>query len=184
MLVHGNSSNSSITDVPVTYAFASSTPAEVTEGKSISFTVESSVAVDADTTVTFEVEATGPTAADQGTSTTNLNDFAQGTFNPNALTMTKGTNSVTFTLILPMINSLSWLKLSRSRPLLAERPWKRDQLIGRWYHHTISLTKGIDDLIGTSGDDTFTGLIADGGTDSTLNSLDKINGSRRVMTLW
>lgn len=174
---------SSITDVPVTYAFASSTPAEVTEGKSISFTVESSVAVDADTTVTFEVEATGPTAADQGTSTTNLNDFAQGTFNPNALTMTKGTNSVTFTLDTTNDQLTELVETFKIKATVGGTTLEKEINLLDGGITTQSLTKGIDDLIGTSGDDTFTGLIADGGTDSTLNSLDKINGSEGNDTL-
>jgi len=68
------------------------------EGNIATFTVTANRAVTEDTAVTFTVSPGDVGAADQGTSTTNMNDFTAGTFNPSVVTIAAGATTATFTV--------------------------------------------------------------------------------------
>ena len=68
----------------------------VNEGDTVTYTVTLPAPATADTTVTFTVSPGNATALDQGTDTTNLNDFAAGTFNPITDTIVAGSDTATF----------------------------------------------------------------------------------------
>lgn len=80
---------------PTTYTLTAST-ASVMEGEVVTYTVTASKAVTADTVVSFTVTPGDSLAADQGTGTTNLNDFAAGSFNPTSVTIAAGSTTATF----------------------------------------------------------------------------------------
>jgi S-layer protein len=88
--------STAITDVPVTYTLTP-TAGSGYETAGVAYTVTASVNVTEDTPVAFTLIA-GGTGNDQGTSLTNANDFAQGTFNPSTVTILAGTKTATYTV--------------------------------------------------------------------------------------
>lgn len=72
--------------------------ANVYEGAATVYTLTASAAATTATTVDFSVVPGNSTAADQGTSTTNLNDFAAGAFNPTTATIAVGALTTTYTV--------------------------------------------------------------------------------------
>jgi hypothetical protein len=144
--------------------------AEVEEGDQVTYTLTTDVAVTEATDVSFAVEPGDASAADQGTSDTNLNDFSQGAFNPSTVTIAAGDNEATFTLTTEGDN-------------ITELPEDYDVVatidgdeVGRitttlldGSNQSLTTTNG-DTLQGTPEDDTFTGAIG------TLQANDIIEG--------
>jgi len=80
---------------PLTFEFTSDASSAL-EGEFITYTVTASEAVTADTDVSFVVVPGDTAADDQGTATSNLNDFTAGTFNPEIVTIAAGSTTATF----------------------------------------------------------------------------------------
>ena len=70
----------------------------VTEGQTATYTLTLKAPATTDTVVSFSVAPGDASAANQGTSNTNLNDFAQGSFNPQTVTIAAGSTTATFAL--------------------------------------------------------------------------------------
>jgi hypothetical protein len=177
-----------ITDVPVTYTLTASA-ANVFEGAVITYTLTASANVLADTVVAFSVVPGDATAADQGTSNTNLNDFSAGAFNPSNVTMLSGTKTATFTV-------------SSATDAKTELPenYSVKAVIGTTTVGTVitslldgngsppvstfALTTSTDTPANTSGNDTYTGGVSVTAADNTLGLLDVINGGDGTDTLF
>ena len=71
------------------------------EDGSITYTVTASKAVTEATNVVFTLVPGSTTAANQGTATTNLNDFGQGAFNPVTVSIPVGGTTATFSVTPP-----------------------------------------------------------------------------------
>jgi len=92
-----SSTTAGIADAALSFTLARVSE-RVWEGQRATYDVTASAPVAADTTVAFEVVAGDPNAPDQGTSSTNLNDFQQGAFNPSTTTIPAGETSTRFTV--------------------------------------------------------------------------------------
>jgi len=151
----------------------------VSEGQPLTYTVTASQPVAEDTVVTFNVIIGDSAAADQGTSSTNLNDFVAGTFNPVTVTIPAGSTTATFEVTaandgvteLPenfsVTATVGGSTLSIGTLLL-------DGLVGE----TFALTVDPDIIQGTAGNDQIFGL-----EDGLLTSSDIIDGAAGVDTL-
>ncbi|MDD2690930.1 MAG: hypothetical protein PHX69_03990 [Simplicispira sp.] len=162
----------------------------VNEDGSITFTVTANEAVAAATDVVFTLVPGNSTAVDQGTATTNLNDFGQGAFNPVTVTIPANGTKATFTITPPndditeLAESFSVQAVVGGQTLTATATLL-DGSTGAG--KTYMLTKGLDNVPGTAGNDTIIGSInaATGGNAelNTLSALDIINGGAGVDTL-
>jgi hypothetical protein len=80
---------------PVTFTLAAS-PATVNEGVAVTYTLTASAPAAANTEVTFSVMTGNDTIANQGTNSTNSNDFLQSALNPVTVVMAAGATTATF----------------------------------------------------------------------------------------
>lgn len=185
-----------ITDVPLTYTI--NTVATVAEGVSAAYTVTASAPVLTDTVVAFSVLPGDATAADQGTSNANLNDFSQGSFNPASVTIKAGSSTAQYS-VTPSADAITELPenfkvqavigtttLTTTTSLLDGTSATGGQ--------TFTLTTGMDQVGGTGGmkgssnttstdgDDIIKAGIDSGAgsVNNTLTSLDSIDGGKHT----
>ena len=97
VLATASSVTTTITDVPTTFSLTASA-SSVLEGAAATFTVRASQAVLVDTEVTFKVVVADALAPKQGSSSTNLDDFAAGSFNPSVIKILAGQTDAVFTV--------------------------------------------------------------------------------------
>lgn len=153
----------------------------VQEGSTVVYTVTAFEPVTENTTVVFTVMPGDATAANQGTNYTNLNDFAQSTFNPQEVVMNAGETVVTFSLTttndgvteLPEIFSVSATVGDVDAGTV-----ETTLLDGAQAGQTFTLTTGIDSgaaFTGTSQADKYIGILKT--TDSTVTALDSLDGA-------
>lgn len=162
----------------------------VNEGDANTFTVTLTQAAASDTTVTFQLAPGDGTSADQGTNTTNLNDFGTGAFNPVTAVIKAGDTTATFDVTalvdgkteLPetytVTATVNGVSLSETSTVLDGA--------GGGVGQTFTLTENTDTLVGTANDDVFNApVIAVGGVANqpTLNPLDNIDGGNGTDTL-
>jgi len=160
----------------------------VNEGEAATFTVTASAAVVADTTVTFQLKAGDATAANQGTTTTNLNDFGAGAFNLVTKTIPAGQTSVTFdvTALADNITELTEtysVEVKVGATTLTKTVSVLDGQVGAG--QTYTLTTGADNIPGTVGNDIINGFSAAGANAATdtLTVTDIIDGGAGTDTL-
>lgn len=183
-----------ITDVPVTYTLTASA-ASVYEGVGITYTLTASAASTTATSIDFSVTPGDALAVNQGTSNTNLNDFAAGAFNPANVVLAAGATTATYTV-------------TSSNDAITELPenYSVKAVIGTTTvatattslldgtsagGQTFTLTTGTDTFTGGAGNDTFNsapGVVIDpsNGTQSVVDSLqvvDKLDGGAGTDTL-
>lgn len=182
-----------ITDVPLSYTI-SANAASVFENAEVIYTVKASAPVAVDTVVAFSVVPGDASAANQGTSNTNLNDFAAGSFNPSNVTIKAGTTTATYSVTaaadtiteLPEAFSVKAVVAGVATPLtqattLLDSPGPGGQ--------TFTLTIGENSgpaFTGGSKDDIFNALIVQdskGGTVNSLESFDALDGGPGTDTL-
>lgn len=174
-----------ITDVPVTYTLTASA-ASVFEGVGITYTLTASAASTTATSIDFSVTPGDAAAANQGTGNTNLNDFAQGVFNPATVVLAAGATTATYTV-------------TSSNDAITELPenYSVKAVIGTTTvatattslldgtsagGQTFTLTTGVDTVAGTAGNDTIN---ANPGASNanTFTALDNIDGGAGTDTL-
>ncbi|MDO9141928.1 MAG: hypothetical protein Q7U38_16530, partial [Methylobacter sp.] len=160
----------------------------VNEGEAATFTVTASAAVVADTTVTFQLKAGDATAANQGTTTTNLNDFGAGAFNLVTKIIPAGQTSVTFdvTALADNITELTEtysVEVKVGATTLTKTVSVLDG--GAGAGQTFVLTTAANNFVGGNGNDTFDAGLVDQATpaNSTLTAADVINGGAGIDTL-
>lgn len=160
--------------------------ASLTEGSSMTYTVTASKPVEEDTDVVFTLVAGDTGAADQGSSTTNLNDFAAGAFNPVTVTMAAGASTATFT-VTAVDDGLTELSEDFSvEAVVGGKTLSTDTALVDSDVQTFTLTRGEDNLTGTDGDDIFQApVIQDnaGNSKNTLENIDVLDGGSGVDTL-
>ena len=194
------SATTAITDVPVTFTLTASA-ANVYEGAPIVYTLQAyngttKVNLDADMSFDFSVSPGNASAVDQGTTTTNLNDFSQSSFNPSTKTITKGTGSVTYTVtsatdsITELPETYTVKAVSGATTVTTATATTLLDGTSAAGGQTFTLTTGVDSLDGTvtglkgtggtssnAGDDTINGTVDSvTATNSTFTALDTING--------
>ncbi|PTN12103.1 beta strand repeat-containing protein [Nitrosomonas aestuarii] len=154
--------------------------ASVEEGGVVTFTVTASEAVAEDTDVVFTVVAGDNAAADQGTGTTNLNDFVSGTFTSVTVTIPAGSTTATFTVtgkedgLTELAESFSVEAVVNGETLTVAA-----DLVDSAGSLITSLTTSADNFPGTSGADTFSGFVG-AGTTSTLTGADTVAGGAGI----
>ena len=165
---------------------------DVNEGEANTFTVTAigtdgqPFAVTADTTVTLKVIPGSTTAADQGTETTNLNDFGAGAFNLVTKTIAAGQSSVSFDVTALADSFTELTETYQVEVKLGELVFTKtinvlDGAIGAG--ETYMLTKGLDNFQGSAGNDTIIGSISADAELNTLSTLDIVNGGAGIDTL-
>lgn len=92
------SANATVNDTSKSFELTASAANDNREGKVQTFTVTAPSAVAVDTVVTFKILVGDATAANQGTEETNMNDFAQGSFNPVSVVIPAGQTTATFSV--------------------------------------------------------------------------------------
>lgn len=154
---------------------------QISEGETNAITATLNAAATEDTTVTFQLAPGDATAANQGTNTTNLNDFAGGAFNPVNATIKAGETSVTFgvTALTDGITELPetyTVSATLNGVTKSETSTILDGVVGNG--QTYNLTKIADTTLGnTAFGDTYVASIIDtGGGETTLNPGDILNG--------
>ncbi|MCB1985428.1 MAG: hypothetical protein H6936_07455 [Burkholderiales bacterium] len=171
--------------LPATFTLTASA-ASLTEGSSTTYTVTSSKAVEADTDVVFTLVAGDTTAADQGTDTTNLNDFAAGAFNSVTVTIPAGETTATFS-VTATDDGLTELPENFSvEAVVGGQTLTADTVLTDSNVQTFTLTRGEDNLTGTEGDDLFLAPVVQdniGDAVSTLQNVDVLNGGAGMDTL-
>lgn len=151
----------------------------VSEGQPLTYTVTASKAVAVDTVVTFNVIIDDASAANQGTDSTNLNDFVAGTFNPVSVTIPAGGTTATFQVtaandgVTELPENFSVTATVGGKTLSIDT-LLLDGLVGEKF----TLTEDSDIIDGTSGNDQIFGLGAD-----TLSGADVIDGAAGTDTL-
>ena len=160
----------------------------VNEGEANVFTVTLAQAASADTTVTFQLAAGDASAANQGTNTTNLNDFAAGSFNPVTVTIPAGSTTATFS-VTSLLDGLTELAETYSVSAtvngvtLSETTTVLDGA-GNNVGQTFALTTGVDagnGFVGGSGADTF--IAGTVNNIQTLSAGDTLDGGAGTDTL-
>jgi len=164
--------------------------ASVEEGSVQTYTVTASEPVKEETKVVFTLVPVG--GADTNTNGTNTSDFAQGAFNPTTVTIPVGGTTATFN-VAPRNDSVTELPESYTvRAVVAGVTLEQtgdvlDGTSAEVIGQTFMLTKGLDNVAGTSGNDTIIGSIDSGaGANAelnTLSSIDIINGGAGTDTL-
>ncbi|MCH9639017.1 MAG: hypothetical protein K0U40_05945 [Betaproteobacteria bacterium] len=155
----------------------------VNEGGALVYTVTASEAVTADTDVVFSVVAGDNAAADQGTDTTNLNDFVTGTFNPVTVTIPAGGTTATFSVtgsddgVTELAETYSVEAVVGGSTLT-----KTTTLLDSEDVPATVLTTGADNLPGSSGVDVFNGFVGNPATTSTMTGADTIGGAGGIDT--
>ncbi|MCP5245993.1 MAG: hypothetical protein H6937_08590 [Burkholderiales bacterium] len=171
-----------VIDVPTSFTLTAEADS-VTEGGALTYTVTASEPVTEDTDVVFSVVPGDSAAADQGTSTTNLNDFVSGTFNPVTVTIAAGSTTATFT-VTGSDDSVTELAETFSVQAVVggETLTTTTTLLDSTASPVITLTTGADNIPGTSGADVISGFVGTG-TTSTLTGADTIVGGGATDTL-
>lgn len=174
--------SSTVNDTSLSSTFTLTSDAaadQILEGVAVTYTLTASQPVTEDTVVTFSVAASDASAADAGTNTTNLNDFAGGTFNPVTATIAAGSTTATFT-VTGSNDGITELPESYSVSAVVgdvTTTTTTSMLDGAG---TFRLTNGIDELTGTDFDDIFNAneAVAQDGTTktATLTAVDNIDG--------
>jgi S-layer protein len=168
----------SFTDVPLTYALTASA-ASVYEGAGITYTLTASAPVAVDTVVDFSVVPGDAAAGDQGTSNTNLNDFAAGAFNPTSVTIKAGATTATYgvtssTDTKTELPETYTVKAVSGTATLATKSTTLLDGTGADVGKTYTLTTGVDSgasFVGTASNDTYDALA------TTLTALDSLDGA-------
>ncbi len=169
-------------DVPTSFTLTAQADS-VSEGDALTYTVTASEPVTTDTDVVFTVAPGDSTAADQGTNTTNLNDFSSGTFNPVTTTITAGNTTATFTVtatddgVTELTETFSVQAAVDGTTLTAQTT-----LLDSAASSVITLTTGADNIPGTTGADIINGFVGTAAT-STLTGADTIAGNGAIDTL-
>ena len=150
----------------------------------------------AGTKVEFAITPGNATAGDQGTNTTNLNDFAEGSFNPKTVTFADNATTSTF-VVEGVSDDLTELPESytvtativgfETAPLKVTNELLLDGA-GVGGGKTFMLTTGTDTFTGTSGNDTFTAnaaAVIDPATGNqnnvdTAQAVDTLNGGAGI----
>jgi hypothetical protein len=185
------------TDVPVSYSMTASAT-NVTEGVAITYTLTATAAATTDTTVAFSVVPGDTTATNQGTSNTNLNDFAEGAFNPANVVLLAGQKTATYTVtasadtITELPENYS-VKAEIGGVIVATKTTSLLDGSAGGVGKTISLTTNTDspgatspsvDTLGTSGDDTYNAVLdAATATNNTYSGIDNLDGGDGIDTL-
>ncbi|SFK79418.1 hypothetical protein SAMN05216302_101572 [Nitrosomonas aestuarii] len=167
--------------LPPTFELAAEADS-VEEGGVVTFTVTASEAVTEDTDVVFTVVAGDNAAADQGTGTTNLNDFVSGTFTSVTVTIPAGSTTATFT-VTGKEDGLTELAESFSVEAVinGETLTVATDLVDSAASPITSLTTSADNFPGTSGADTFSGFVGPAaGATSTLTGADTVAGGAGI----
>jgi hypothetical protein len=179
------------------YTFATYTitgAAKAEEGAAYTVTVALSAALATDLAVTFALKPGDAAAGNAGSGNANLNDFAQGAFNPSVLTIPAGQTSVTYT-VTPLNDKLTELpeafsvdvSFSSGSVTVAESlaVTLLDAGGSTIMGETFTLTVDQDDLTGTAGNDVFIAGAAqsDGVLTNTLQSIDRVDGGAGTDTL-
>ncbi len=164
-------------ETEITYTLTASS-ASVTEGSTTTYTVTASAPVVVDTVVTFTVTPGDANSADQGTSTTNLNDFAAGTFNPSSVTILAGQTTATFDLATLNDNKT---ELPESYVVTAvvgaTTLTNTGSLLDGATSTTVSMSTGVDTLTSSTGNLVANGVIATNqGTGTTAQPGDSVTG--------
>lgn len=160
----------------------------VTEGQTATYTLTLKAPATTDTVVSFTVAPGDASAANQGTSNTNLNDFAQGSFNPQTVTIAAGSTTATFALD---TTDDSITELPENYTVSASIGGNTVGTVttslldsGGAQGQTFTLTTGADNPVGTGGPDTFIGVIDDNtAANNTLTVLDTLTGGPGTDTL-
>lgn len=162
---------------------------QIDEGAANTFTASLASAATQDVVVTFQLVAGDTTAANQGTTVTNLNDFAIGAFNPVSVTIPAGSMSATFdvTSIADDLTELpegyavtataGYTTVGKIVTVLDSTPADEAE--------TFTLTSGVDVVLGGSKNDTVNALIVNptGEIASTLTRFDSVDGGAGIDTL-
>ena len=156
-------------------------PATVNEADGATYTVTASKPVLVDTEVTFQLVAGDASAPDQGTTNTNLNDFAQGAFTATTVTILAGETTAEYVVASKNdgITELSEdFSVSASVDGTDLAPVTSTILDGATIGDTFFLTDGADEIvIETVGTiDTVRGII-DNANDNTFSTADIIEGN-------
>lgn len=173
-----------ITDVPVTYTLTASA-SNVFEGAAITYTLTASAASAVATSVDFSVVAGDTAAANQGTSNTNLNDFAAGAFNPTTVVIAAGATTATYVVTsstdiiteLPEGYSVRAVIGTTTVATRATTLLDGNGSGGQTYNLTTSPDSGAA-FIGGGGNDAFSGAVVD-----SLSVFDSIDGGLGIDTL-
>lgn len=159
----------------------------VNEGNSLAFTVTASEVIDQDVKVTFTLIPGDTAAPNQGSTTTNLNDFAGGAFNPVSVTIPAGSNTATFN-VTPLNDGLTELGETFSvQAVVAGNTFtQQGTVLDGTSGQTFTLKIGEDRLTGTAGNDTFNAPALEqqgGGVADSLENIDILDGGAGVDTL-
>jgi hypothetical protein len=173
---------------PITFELTAATQAY--EGEAAAFTVTASRAVEADTPVTLQLVAGDVSAADQGTATTNMNDFAGGAFNLKTATILAGQTSATLNVTALLDTITEFTETYSVIVTVGSDTWTETVNVldgGGIAGQTFTLTTSIDQVDFSTSDqmqiDTVKGLINDDGTDDldTFSNGDSITGNGKTI---
>lgn len=175
-----------ITDVPLSYTLTASA-SSVYEGAAITYTLTASAASSSATTVDFSVVAGDVNAANAGTSTTNMNDFASGAFNPSTATIAAGSKTATFVVTsasdslteLPENYSVKAVSGTSTLATITTSLLDGTSSTSSSTGTTFTLTSGVDgasSFTGGASADTFNGIHSATASSKTFNSFDVISG--------
>ena len=160
-------------DITISYTLSTDASSSgLAEGVAATFTLTASAPVEEDTVVTFSVVPSDTSAADQGTNSTNVNDFPSGTFNPQTATILAGETTASF-FMSGQADGITELPETFSvQAEIGEETWLSEvSLVDGGA--TSTLTTGQDNVLGSLGNDTIIGLV---GTGATFTLGDNING--------
>jgi hemolysin type calcium-binding protein len=146
----------------------------VLEGQALTYTVTASQPVTEDTVVAFNVVPSNTTAADQGTSDTNLNDFAPGSFNPVSVTILAGETTATFE-VTAANDGVTELpeNFSVTAEVNGETLTESTQLLDG--AGAFKLTVDGDNFTGTANDDVFSAIPAQDGASNLIDTLQNVD---------
>jgi RTX calcium-binding nonapeptide repeat (4 copies) len=146
----------------------------VLEGQALTYTVTASQPVTEDTVVAFNVVPSNTTAADQGTSDTNLNDFAPGSFNPVSVTIFAGETTATFE-VTAANDGVTELpeNFSVTAEVNGETLTESTQLLDG--AGAFKLTVDGDNFTGTANDDVFSAIPAQDGASNLIDTLQNVD---------
>ncbi len=167
---------------PLSFELAAASDS-VLEGQALTYTVTASEPVTEDTVISFKVVPSNTSAADQGTSDTNLNDFASGSFNPVNVTIPAGSTTATFEVT----------AANDGKTELPENFSVTAEVNGETLNVSTELLDGAgafiltvdgDDFTGTGINNVFSALPAlNGGLTDTLQNVDVLDGKGGIDTL-
>lgn len=157
----------------------------VLEGQALTYTVTASEPLSEDTVISFNVEPSNTTAANQGTNDTNLNDFAPGSFNPVNVTILEGGTTATFE-VTPANDGITELpeNFTVTAEVNGETLSASTQLLDG--AGSFVLTVDADNFVGTGVNDVFSAIPAQDGASNlidTLQDVDVLDGGKGVDTL-